>query len=117
MAATNGLVWKIALGVFLGLSACGLVTCTVLGTMGYAIEKQREEQANQAVAEFIKSANDPDPFGLAAKVERQRRIDAERQRHYEAANQPAPLKPDERCVGATRLQRVENGWVQSGSCP
>ncbi|WP_223495075.1 hypothetical protein [Stenotrophomonas indicatrix] len=117
MAATNGLVWKIALGVFLGLSACGLVTCTVLGTMGYAIEQQREDQVNQAVAEFIKSANDPDPFGYGKKAEEQRLRDVERQRLLHAANQPAPLKPDERCVGKTRLQRVENGWVQSGSCP
>lgn len=28
----------------------------------------------------------------------------------------APLAPDERCMSGQRFQRVENGWVQVGSC-
>lgn len=73
--------------------------------------------AQRAGAEFIKSANDPDPFGYVKKIEEQRLTDVELQRLLHAANQPGPLKPDERCAGKTRLQRLENGWVQSRSCP
>lgn len=111
-----GTVWKVALGVFIGVTACMLTTCAVLGTMGYAIQKQQDEQAAKAVADFIATANDPDPMGLGRKAAEQHRLDIERQRQYEAENQPAPLADDERCVGKTRLRRIENGWVQSGSC-
>jgi hypothetical protein len=116
MASSSGTIWKIAIGVFIGVSACLLATCTVLGTMGYAIQEQRDEQAKQAVANFIATANDPDPMGLGRKVAEQQRAEAERQRQYDAANRPAPLAADERCVGKTRLRRIANGWVQSGSC-
>jgi len=113
----TGLVWKIALGVFLGMSACGLATCTVLGTMGYAVQKQKEEQLSKAIDDLNKIAKDPDPMGFAKVAQEKQREEARRIAEYERAHRPPPLGPNERCVGATRLRRVENGWTQSGSCP
>lgn len=113
----TGLVWKVALGVFLGMSACGLATCTVLGSLGYAVQKQQEEQLSQAIDDLNKIAKDPDPMGFAKLAEQKRREEAQRAADYERAHRPPPLGPNERCVGDTRLRRVENGWVQSGSCP
>lgn len=99
---SNGMVWKIALGVFVGLCLFGLVTCSGLVIVGYAVQAEQEKQAQAAVDEFMKVARDPDPLGW-------RRAEIERQQQ-EA--QSRALQPGERCIGGKRLRRVDNGWVQ-----
>ncbi|EKT4067067.1 hypothetical protein QEG11_002515 [Stenotrophomonas maltophilia] len=113
---SSGLIWKVALGVFLGMSACGLATCTVLGSLGYAVQKQQEAQVIHAIDELNKIANDPDPMGFAKLAAEKRLDEAQRAAELEKAHQPPPLGPNERCIDGTRLRRVENGWMQSGSC-
>lgn len=112
----NGLVWKVALGVFLGMTACGLATCTVLGSLGYAVQKQQEAQVSKAIDDLNRIANDPDPMGLRKMAAEQQRQEALQAAREEQLRRPPPLGPDERCVGETRLRRIENGWVQAGSC-
>ena len=109
----SGLIWKVALGVFIGVSACALATCTALGTLGYAVQKQREVQMNKTIEDLNKIANDPDPMGFRKIVAERQREEAQRAMQ----DRPPPLGPNERCIGATRLRRIENGWVQAGSCP
>lgn len=99
---TGSLTWKIALGVFLGLSLFGLATCTALSMLGHAaIEEQQRIDARRA-ADLTKALADPDPLGWQAQIDRQRQQEAERRR----------LKPNQRCIQGQRFQRVENGWQQ-----
>ena len=78
------------------------MTCTGLVVVGSAVQQEQDRQAKKAVEAFTKAANDPDPFGYAAReAERQRR-----ETEYYA------LRPGERCIDGKRFRRVENGWVQ-----
>lgn len=98
----NDMVWKIALGVFVGLCLFGMVTCTGLVIVGSTVQAEQEKQAQAAVKEFVRATSDPDPFGWQrAEVERQQRAAQER-----------ALQPGERCIGGKRFRRVDNGWVQ-----
>lgn len=120
MAGSNGLIWKVALGVFLGGSACLLATCGLLAVGGSAAMQQQEQAKSAAIQDWLaetQKMTDVSNRRYEAnnrRLEEQRRIDALNQARMTA---PVPLKNDERCVGATRLRRVENGWEQSGSCP
>lgn len=101
-ASGNGLVWKIALGVFAGMCLFGLATCSGLVVLGAAVQQAEQQQTEAAVQEFVRAANDPDPFGWGrAEQQRQRRIAEDK-----------ALQPGERCIDGKRLQRVSNGWVQ-----
>lgn len=103
MASSTGLVWKVALGVFLGGSALLLATCGVLGAAGHAAMKQ-QERAGEALARQMY------PEVPMAEV-RNKREAAER------AAKPKELAPGHRCINGQTFRRVENGWVQvSSSC-
>lgn len=103
MASSTGLVWKVALGVFLGGSALLLATCGVLGVAGHAAMKQ-QERAGEALARQMY------PEVPMAEL-RNKREAAER------AAKPKELAPGHRCINGQTFRHVENGWVQvSSSC-
>jgi len=88
--------WKIAGGVFLGLSLFYAV---------YRVHVAMEQRAaiaefNRAMAELAKP--DADPMGWRAAAQR----DASRRAAERA------LQPGERCIDGQRFERVENGWRQ-----
>lgn len=98
----NGIIWKIALGVFAGLCLFGLVTCSGLIVIGSAVQQEQARQAEEAMKEFNKAISNPDPYGWRkAQLERQRQEARER-----------ALQPGERCISGKRFRRVDNGWVQ-----
>lgn len=100
------LSWKIAIGIFLGLSLFGLATCTTMAILGAAVQAEQERQAELAAAELKKALNNPDPFGWRAAAQQQQREQA----RQEAARYA--LRPGERCIQGKRFRRVDNGWVQ-----
>jgi hypothetical protein len=105
----GSLTWKIAIGVFLGLSLFGLATCAALSMLGHAaIEEQRRIDAQHA-AELRRALTNPDPFGWQAQAAKKRQ-EMERRRTDEALQRA--LKPNQRCIQGQRFQRVENGWQQ-----
>lgn len=101
-STNDGLVWKVAIGVFIGMSLCLLATCTLLGIGASAVAEEQEKAQRTAVEKFIKDANDPDPFGWQKRAEQQRREEI----------RAKALKPGQRCIQGQRFQRVDNGWVQ-----
>jgi hypothetical protein len=113
--ANTGLsVWKLALGIFLGLSAFGIGTLVFLGMAAQAAMEEQERREKLAAEEFKKALNNPDPFGWHAAGAKQRAEDAAQAARIRAAKQ---LKPGERCIHGRRFKRVENGWVQLPSQP
>lgn len=117
MAGSKGLVWKVALGVFLGVTACGLATCGIVGALGLGYMKDRADAANETL-NVISDGHGAEALNFDARMTEMRQAQqAARFPAPEESRQRVPLKEDERCVGSTRLRRVENGWEQSGSCP
>ncbi|MEN5267975.1 hypothetical protein ABE502_03235 [Stenotrophomonas sepilia] len=118
MASSKGLVWKVALGVFLGVTACGLATCGVVGILGLGYMKDRADATNETL-NIINDGRGAEPLNFTVRAEEMRRAQQEARMQPQPMDrqQHVPLKDDERCVGGTRLKRVENGWEQSGSCP
>ena len=120
MAASNGLIWKVAAGVFIGGTACLLATCGLLAVGGSAVIQQSQDAKVEAIQGWMEETN-----RATAEANRQYEENTRRQQEQfrlraeqeEAMKAPVPLKADERCVGETRLRRIENGWIQSGSCP
>ncbi|WP_156455797.1 MULTISPECIES: hypothetical protein [Stenotrophomonas] len=96
----NGLVWKIAIGVFVGMSICLIATCSLVGIGAAAVAEQEDQARKAAVDEFLRTANDPDPFGFEARAAEERRIEMERR----------ALRPGQRCMQGKRLERIEGGW-------
>lgn len=96
-------VWKIAMGVFLGLTLFGLATCTTLAIIGSAVQQEQEKQAQEAMAEFQRAVSDPDPLGWRKKLH-------EEQLSEERAKQ---LKPGERCIQGRRYKRIKDGWISA----
>lgn len=104
MANSTGLVWKVALGVFLGGSALLLATCGVLGVAGHAAMKE-QERAGKALARQLY------PKSMPIEEARSKRESLLRE---EAAKK---IPPGYRCINGQAFRRVENGWVQvSSSC-
>ncbi len=101
MASSAGLVWKVALGVFLGGSALLLATCGVLGLAGNAAMKE-QERAGEALARQMYPEV---PIGEV----RSKREAAER------AARSKGLPPGHRCINGQTFRRIENGWVQVSS--
>ena len=101
MASSTGLVWKVALGVFLGGSALLLATCGVLGVAGNAAMKE-QQRAGEALARQMYPEV---PIGEV----RNKREAAER------AARPKGLPPGHRCINGQTFRRIENGWVQVSS--
>ncbi|WP_312368749.1 hypothetical protein [Stenotrophomonas sp.] len=97
---SNGLVWKIAIGVFVGMSICLIATCSLLGIGAAAVADQQEQAQKAAVEQFIRDANNPDPFGYEARAREELRLEMERR----------ALKPGQRCMQGKRLERIEGGW-------
>jgi hypothetical protein len=100
------LSWKIAIGVFVGLSLFGLATCTGMAIIGAAVQAEQERHAEEVMAEFRRATSDPDPFSWRAAAQQQQREQA----RQEAARYA--LRPGERCIQGKRFRRVENGWIQ-----
>ncbi len=96
----NGLVWKIAIGVFVGMSICLIATCSLVGIGAAAVAEQEDQARKAAINEFLRTANDPDPFGFEARAAEARRIEME----------PRALRPGQRCMQGKRLERIEGGW-------
>lgn len=94
--------WKIAVGVFLGLTAFALVTCSAVAVMGSAALEEQERQERAAAEQLRKALGDPDPMGIQAREAERQRREAE---YY-------GLRTGERCIDGKRFRRVENGWVQ-----
>ena len=94
------LMWKVAAGVFIGMSLCMLATCSFIGIGADALIEEQEKAQKAAVEKFIADASDPDPFGFAARQEAERRREIERR----------TLKPGQRCIQGKRLERIEGGW-------
>ncbi len=104
MASSTGLVWKVALGVFLGGSALLLATCGVLGVARHAAMKE-QERAGEALARQLY------PKSMPIEEARSKRESLLR----EEAPKRIPL--GYRCINGQGFRRVENGWVQvSSSC-
>lgn len=82
------------------MSACLLATCTLLGVGAAAVAEQQEQAQKEAVEQFLKVANSPDPMGL------QRQVQDARNREIEAK----ALRPGQRCMQGRRLERIEGGW-------
>lgn len=101
-----GLEWKIAIGVFLGLSMFGLATCVSMAVIGSAVQQEQQKQVDAAIADLNRAMRDPDPFGWQAAARKQERETQRREAEYYA------LRPGERCIGGKRFRRVDNGWVQ-----
>lgn len=101
-AARTDISWKIAAGIFLGLTAFALVTCSAVMITGSAAIKEQERQERAAAEQLRQTLSDPDPLGIHAR-------EAERQRR-EAAYYA--LRPGERCIDGKRFRRVDNGWEQ-----
>jgi hypothetical protein len=109
MASSTGLVWKVALGVFLGGSSLLLATCGVLAVAGHALE-QEQERAGKELARQLERAYSEIPLPTAS-------INDVRNKR-EAANRAAARKelpPGHRCINGQTFRRVENGWVQVSS--
>ncbi len=102
MASSTGLVWKVALGVFLGGSALLLATCGVLGVARHAAMKE-QERAGEALARQIY------PKSMPIEEARSKRESLLR----EEAAKTSP--PGYRCINGQAFRRVENGWVQVSS--
>ncbi len=100
--APMDLTWKIAAGVFLGLSLFALATCTSLVMLGAAVQQEEERVMRDAVEQINAIARDPDPLGWQQQARDRERRQADALR----------LRPGERCIQGKRFQRVENGWVQ-----
>lgn len=104
MASSTGLVWKVALGVFLGGSALLLATCGVLGVARHAAMKE-QERAGEALARKLYPKSMP--------------IEEARSKRESLLREEAPKKipPGYRCINGQAFRRVEKGWVQvSSSC-
>lgn len=104
--------WKIAAGVCLGLMAFTAVN-------RYIEQRQAKAGVEQFVQDMQKmEAESNRQFAEANwRREEKRREDRARanwqaQQHAEAMR----VKEDERCISHQRFKRVENGWVQTGSC-
>lgn len=101
MANSTGLVWKVALGVFVGGSALLLATCGVLGLAGHAVIKE-QERAGEALARQMTQT-------VPISEVRERREAAEREKR------PKALPPGHRCINGQTFRRIENGWAQVSS--
>lgn len=109
MQSNNWLWLHVALGVFLGLMAAGGVSYLAFVwhvnkamDIGDEVMTRTLENLERENAEVWRT-NPP---------VRQVRISPGR------SEQPVqrPLSDNERCLGGTRLQKVNDGWVQIGSC-
>lgn len=101
MANSTGLVWKVALGVFVGGSALLLATCGVLGIAGHAAMKEQKRAIEQLTRQIGQSMS----------------LDEVRQQREAASQTEAPkaLPAGHRCINGQTFRRVENGWVQVSS--
>ena len=97
-----GLEWKIAIGIFLGLSMFALATCAGVALIGTAAVNEQQKIEAAAVEEFKRAVNDPDPLGW----QRQAQLRAGQE------DEKKPLNVGERCIKGERFRRIENGWVQ-----
>lgn len=101
-------VWKIAIGVCLGLVAFA-------GIDRY-LEARREAAEIAALnASFAKANTDLQRMQATERAKRESH-ELRKQALAEAQYEATRLKADERCISGQRFQRVENGWVQTGSC-
>lgn len=102
-SASDLTAWKIAGGVFLGLTLFyGVYRVHVAMEQRAAIE-----ELNRTMVELAKP--DADPLGLRAQAAAMRKAAAARARTD--ATQRA-LQLGQRCIGGQRFERVENGWHQ-----
>lgn len=104
----SNIALKVAVGVFLGLCAFGLVTCTGLVVVGGMVEKKRQENFSQALKTLDQIGKDPNPLGIN-RAARQRQL--EERARIESSRR---LAPGERCIQGQRFRRVNNGWEQVG---
>lgn len=115
--AGNGLIWKVAIGVFVGAAASLVATCGVLAVGGAAVMEQQDRQKAAVIQNWLDESNSMVNESNRQFAQNNRRLDQARQAQEEQKKVSVELSPDERCVGKTRLRRIENGWMQSGSCP
>lgn len=104
----NDMVWKIAIGVFIGLCLFGMVTCTGMAIVGSAVQAEQEKQVKAALQQ-VENAMKPLRVETQQVKNEWQRTEIERQRR---AAQERALGPGERCIGGKRFRRVDNGWVQ-----
>jgi hypothetical protein len=106
------MVWKIALGVFLGMVIFLMTTCTLLG-MGAKVSLDAQRQAHADAMKKARIANQAARARITEQQERRRAYEAQVSQNVRDA---AALKADERCISGQKFRRVENGWEQVGSC-
>lgn len=100
----DGLVWKIAVGVVLGLIVFfGLQRC-----VDEYRARQVIEQLNKETAAFSAQMQAHDQ-GQQELLERHAQERAERRQRNEAALLP---RENERCVNGKRFRRLQNGWEE-----
>ena len=99
---TVSLEWKIAIGIFLGLSMFALATCASMALIGSAAVHEQEKAEAAAIQEFQRAVSDPDPLGWHRRA----------QVRAEQNDDRKPLNTGERCIKGERFRRIENGWVQ-----
>lgn len=96
-------LWKhIAIGIILG--GLGVFVILLIGWMMYlriafGVIDRSVSDATQQMQRELRQQMPPPP----RPVQTQRAA-------------PVPLRSDERCIDGQRLQRIENGWRQVGSC-
>lgn len=97
---SNGTVWKVAIGVYLGGMSVVFSTLLILAALGQ-IAMKRSEAAGEAIArEFLRST--PKPHA----------------QYRTESNAARALHAGHRCINGQVFRRVENGWEQVGStCP
>lgn len=106
------MIWKIALGVFLGMVVFVLATCTFLG-MGAKVALDAQQAAYQEALQKSRQANERARADFRAQQQRQQDRRDQLDRNAQEAARPAA---NERCISGQRFRRVENGWEQVGSC-
>lgn len=94
---SNGTVWKVAIGVYLGGMGVVLSTITLLAAMDMYAAK-RGYASRQAMT-----------IGMSRPQSQPVRRTPVRERELPAG---------QRCIGGIAFQRVDNGWVQTSTrCP
>lgn len=104
----NTLMWQIAGGVCLGLLAFA-------GIDRY-LEHRREVAAVEAWNREIAKINADTARQQQAWRDQAQYNEARKQNLQEARWEAQRIKADERCINGQRFRRVENGWVQTGTC-
>lgn len=109
MADSTGVVWKVALGVFVGGGALLLATCGVLGVAGHAVMTQQERAGEELARQFIRANTTAQQPAATLNEVRARQEAATR------AETAKTLPPGHRCINGQTFRRVDNGWVQVSS--